>query len=67
MSRLLVTVGLILVGAGLLWPYLARLGLGRFPGDIAIRGEHGGFYFPIVTCLVISLVISAIFWLIGRF
>jgi hypothetical protein len=67
MSRLLVTVGVILVAAGLLWPYLARLGLGRLPGDIAIRGEHGGFYFPIVTCIVISLVISAIFWLIGRF
>jgi len=67
MSRLLVTLGLVLVAAGLLWPYLARLGLGRLPGDIAIRGQHGGFYFPIVTCLVISLVISAIFWLIGRF
>ena len=66
MSRLLVTLGIILVAAGLLWPWLARLGLGRLPGDIAIRGEHGGFYFPIVTCLVISLVISAIFWLIGR-
>jgi Protein of unknown function (DUF2905) len=67
MNRLLVTVGVILVAAGLLWPYLARLGLGRLPGDIAIRGEHGGFYFPIVTCLVISLLISAIFWLMGRF
>jgi hypothetical protein len=67
MGRLLVTVGIILVAAGLLWPWLARLGLGRLPGDIAIHGEHGGFYFPIVTCLVISLLISAIFWLIGRF
>ena len=67
MSRFLVTIGMVLVAAGLLWPWLARLGLGRLPGDIAIRGEHGGFYFPIVTCLVISLVISAIFWLIGRF
>ena len=67
MNRLLVTLGMILVAAGLLWPYLTRLGLGRLPGDIAIRGEHGGFYFPIVTCLVISLVISAIFWLMGRF
>ena len=66
MNRLLVVAGLILVAAGLLWPYLARLGLGRLPGDIAIRGEHGGFYFPIVTCLVVSLLISAIFWLIGR-
>jgi hypothetical protein len=67
MSRLLITLGLVLVVAGLLWPWAARLGLGRLPGDIAMRGEHGSFYFPIVTCLVISLVISAIFWLIGRF
>ena len=67
MGRLLITLGLILVAAGFLWPYLAKLGLGRLPGDIAIRSEHGGFYFPIVTCLLISLLISAIFWLIGRF
>jgi hypothetical protein len=67
MSRLLITLGLVLVAAGLLWAWAARLGLGRLPGDIAMRGEHGSFYFPIVTCLVISLVISAIFWLIGRF
>ncbi|HVW72619.1 MAG TPA: DUF2905 domain-containing protein [Rhizomicrobium sp.] len=67
MGRLLITLGLVLVAAGLLWPWAARLGLGRLPGDIAMRGEHGSFYFPIVTCLVISLVISAIFWLMGRF
>jgi len=67
MGRLLVIVGLVLVMAGLAWPFLSRLGLGRLPGDIAIRGEHGGFYFPIVTCLVTSLVLSGIFWLIRRF
>jgi len=67
MGRLLVIVGLVLVMAGLAWPFLSRLGLGRLPGDIVIRSEHGGFYFPIVTCLVISLVLSGIFWLIGRF
>ena len=66
MGRILVIAGIILVAAGLLWPYLARLGLGRLPGDIAIRGEHGGFYFPIVTCLVVSLVLSLIFWLMGK-
>jgi len=64
---LLIVTGLVLVGAGLLWPYLSRLGLGHLPGDIAIRGEQGGFYFPIVTCVVVSVVVSAIFWLIGRF
>jgi hypothetical protein len=66
MGRILVIAGIILVAGGLLWPYLARLGLGRLPGDIAIRGEHGGFYFPIVTCLVVSLVLSLIFWLAGK-
>lgn len=66
MGKLLVIIGLVLVAAGLLWPYLARLGLGRLPGDIAIRGEHGGFYFPVVTCLVISVVLSLIFWLAGK-
>ncbi|HET7083591.1 MAG TPA: DUF2905 domain-containing protein [Rhizomicrobium sp.] len=67
MQRLLVMSGVILVAAGLLWPYLSRLGLGWLPGDIAIRTEHGGFYFPIVTCIVISVVLSAIFWLTGKF
>lgn len=66
MNRLLIILGLILVAAGLLWPWLTRLGLGRLPGDIAIRTEHGGFYFPIVTCLVVSVVLSLIFWLLGR-
>jgi hypothetical protein len=55
-----------LVAAGLLWPFITRLGLGHLPGDIAIKTEHGGFYFPIVTCLIISVVLSLIFWLSGR-
>jgi hypothetical protein len=66
MGKLLVIIGLVLVAAGLLWPYLARLGLGRLPGDIAVQGEHGGFYFPIVTCIVVSVVLSLIFWLAGK-
>jgi len=66
MQRLLVTAGVLLVAAGLLWPYLSRLGLGRLPGDIAIQGEHGGFYFPIVTCILVSLVLTLIFWLAGK-
>ena len=66
MNRLLIVLGLALVGAGLLWPWLSRLGLGRLPGDIVIRGEHGGFYFPIVTCLIISAVLTVILWIAGR-
>jgi hypothetical protein len=66
MSRLLIVTGLLLVGAGVLWPWIGRLGLGRLPGDIAIKSAHGSFYFPVVTCLVISAVISLVFWLFGR-
>ena len=66
MQKLLVMLGVLLVMAGLLWPTLTRLGLGRLPGDIAIQGERGGFYFPIVTCLVVSVVLSLIFWLAGK-
>ena len=66
MQRLLITLGVVLVAAGLLWPYLSRLGLGHLPGDIAIQGEHGGFYFPIATCILVSLVLTLIFWLAGK-
>jgi hypothetical protein len=66
MQRSLIYVGLALVAIGLLWPWVRRLGLGRLPGDIRIQTEHGGFYFPIVTCLVISFLISLLLWLLRR-
>ena len=67
MARGLILIGLVLVAAGLLWPWIARLGLGRLPGDIVIKTEHGGLYFPVVTCILVSLVLSFLFWLAGRF
>jgi hypothetical protein len=66
-QKLLIIGGIVLLVAGFLWPFLSRFGLGRLPGDIAIQGEHGGFYFPIVTCILISAALSLIFWLAGRF
>jgi Protein of unknown function (DUF2905) len=66
MARILVITGLMLVALGLLWPWLRRLGLGHLPGDIDIRGAHGSFYFPIVTCVIASLALSLILWLINR-
>jgi hypothetical protein len=67
-GRLLITIGIVLVAAGLVIVLGERLGirLGRLPGDIRIEGRRGGFYFPIVTCLVISVVISLISWLFSR-
>jgi hypothetical protein len=66
MVRWLVAIGLVLVVLGLLWPWLSNLGLGRLPGDIVI--EHGNFrfYFPLVTCLIISIVLSLFLWLLNR-
>lgn len=65
-GKLLVNIGLVLVIVGLLWPWLAKLGLGRLPGDIAIKREGFAFYFPIATSIIISLVLSLILWLFRR-
>ena len=66
MQRTLIIIGLVILAAGLLWPWLSRLGLGRLPGDIVVEREGGAFYFPIATCLVISTVLSAIFWFLRK-
>lgn len=66
MSRTLIIFGLVLVAAGLLWPFLSKLGLGRLPGDIVIERENFTFYWPLATSLLISVVLSLIFWLLGR-
>jgi Protein of unknown function (DUF2905) len=66
MQRLLIAVGAVLVLAGVLWPWLSKLGLGHLPGDIRVETENGFFYFPIVTCIVVSVVLSLILWFIRR-
>ena len=66
MTRFLVVLGLAIVVAGLLWPYLGQLGLGRLPGDIVIERENVTFYFPLMTCLLLSVVLSLVFWALNR-
>jgi len=67
-GRTLIILGLVLVAAGILVTLGARLPmkLGRLPGDVVIRGKSGVFYFPIVTCIIVSAVLSLVMWLIGR-
>jgi len=65
-SKWLITLGLILVAAGLLWPVMSKLGLGRLPGDIVVRREGLSLYFPLMTCLVVSVVVSIIIWIFRR-
>ncbi|MDG4854221.1 MAG: DUF2905 domain-containing protein [Mesorhizobium sp.] len=66
MSRTLIVIGLSIVAAGLLWPWVTRIGLGRLPGDIVIERENFRLYFPITTGILISVVLSTILWLINR-
>lgn len=66
MSRTLILVGLVIVAVGILWPWLSRIGLGRLPGDIVVQRENFTFYAPIATGILVSVVLSVIFWLINR-
>ncbi|HWF06852.1 MAG TPA: DUF2905 domain-containing protein [Bryobacteraceae bacterium] len=68
MGRWLINAGIVLVVAGLVVIGAEKAGirLGRLPGDIRIEGRRGGLYFPIVTCLIVSVVLSVIAWLFGR-
>ena len=64
MAKVLIVVGLVLVAAGLAMK--AGLPLGRLPGDLVVRSGNSTFYFPIVTCILISVVLSLVTWLMRR-
>ena len=66
MARFLIVIGIAIVVAGLLWPYLGRIGLGRLPGDIVIERENVTFYFPLMTCLLLSIMLSLVLWAVNR-
>ena len=64
MGKILILCGLILMSLGLLWPFFKKMGLGELPGDFYIKREGFSFYFPLATCLLISLGVSALIWFI---
>jgi hypothetical protein len=68
LGRLLIATGLTLVAAGLLVTFAGRLPikLGRLPGDIYIHGKNSSFYFPLATCVVISVLLSLVMWILRR-
>jgi hypothetical protein len=66
MQRFLVAAGLALVIVGLAWPWISKLPFGRLPGDIHIVRDGFSFHFPIVTCVVISLLVSILFAIFRR-
>ncbi len=66
MSRTLITIGVALIVIGLAWPWLARLGLGRLPGDIVVERDDFRFYFPITSAILVSVFITLILWLVRK-
>lgn len=62
MSRTLIIIGIVVVLMGLLWPWLSRIGLGKLPGDIIVERQNFRFYFPIMTSIIISVVLTLLFW-----
>ncbi|MET3507439.1 DUF2905 domain-containing protein [Halalkalibacter oceani] len=66
--KILILIGIAFIIIGVLWFFIGRfLPLGRLPGDIFIKRENMTVYMPIMTCLIISVVLSLIFFLFGRF
>ncbi len=68
LGRLLIGIGLFIVAAGVVVLLLGRVGipLGRLPGDFSWRGKHTAVYFPLGTCIVLSVVLSLVFYLLGH-
>jgi hypothetical protein len=66
MAKVLILIGLALMVAGLIWLAGERLGLGRLPGDIVIRRESFTLYFPLMTSIIVSVVLSLLLWLLSR-
>lgn len=70
LGKLLVVTGVLLVGVGLLLMAGSKFsffGFGRLPGDIAYKGKNVSFYFPIASCVILSVVLTLVFWLLSLF
>ena len=66
MAKWLIIVGIICILVGAAWPWLSKLGLGHLPGDIYIKHKDFVFFFPVTTSIIISLLLSLIFWIFRR-
>jgi len=66
MQKSLIIIGVIVILAGILWPWLAKLPLGRLPGDIVVNKPHLKIFFPITTMIIVSVIISVVLWLLRK-
>jgi hypothetical protein len=65
-QRLLIILGLLIVAAGVLWPWLSKLPIGRLPGDVVVDRPGFKLFAPFTTMIIVSLVVSLIVWLLRR-
>jgi hypothetical protein len=66
MQRVLIVLGLVILAAGLLWPWLSRLPLGKLPGDIVVDRPGFRLFAPFTTMIIVSVILSLIVWLLRR-
>ena len=66
MQKKIILFGVLIILFGILWPYLKKIGLGALPGDIKIMKENYSFFFPITTCILVSVFLSILFWLFKK-
>lgn len=66
LTKWLVIIGIIFILAGVAWPWLSKLGIGHLPGDIHIERKGFSFYSPITTSIIISLVVSILYWIFRK-
>ncbi len=66
MAKTLITIGIIFVVLGLFWPLWQKLNLGRLPGDFVFKSGNFKFYFPLTTCIIISVVLSILLWIFKK-
>ena len=61
MQKILIILGIVILVIGLLYPYIKNIGLGQLPGDVIFKSGNSTFLFPVVTCIIISVVLTIIF------
>lgn len=66
MQKTLIVIGFIFILIGLLLPWIKQLGIGHLPGDFIIKRDQFTFYFPLTTCIIVSVLLSLVFWFLNK-
>jgi hypothetical protein len=61
MQKILIILGIIILAVGILYPYIKKISLGQLPGDLVFKSENSTLFFPIVSCIIVSVVLTILF------